>query len=69
MGQLIKKMTALHPHKVEVKFEGSTAGDIPGIYSDPEHAAKALGYFPKVGLEKGLAKMYAWASLAMAQEK
>lgn len=69
VGQLIKKMTALHPHKVEVKFEGSTAGDIPGIYSAPEHAAKALGYFPKVGLEKGLAKMYAWASQAMAQEK
>lgn len=68
VGQLIDKMTALHSHKTEVRFEGSTAGDIPGIYADLSHSAKVLGYFPKVSLDHGLARMYAWAAKAMAEK-
>lgn len=69
VGQLIEKMVALHPHVVDVKFEGSTAGDIPGIHADLAHAAKVLGYAPKVAIDDGLAEMYAWAAKAMAQAK
>ena len=69
VGEIINKMIALHHSPVTVKFEGSTSGDIPGIHANGSHAAKVLGYTPKVSLDDGLAKMYAWASAAMKMVK
>ncbi len=69
VGEIINKMIALHHSPVTVKFEGSTSGDIPGIHANGSHAAKVLGYTPKVSLDDGLAKMYAWASAAMKMAK
>ena len=65
VGELIDKMAALHPVRPEIRFEGRTAGDIPGIYADISRAGAELGYSPKVSLEQGLSRMYAWAARAM----
>lgn len=61
VGHLIEQMTALHDRPVSVKFEGSTAGDIPGIYADGSKAAKVLGYKATTSLPDGLEMMYRWA--------
>ena len=71
VGELLAKMAALQTGRTgeepEIRFEGSTAGDIPGIHADLGHAAKVLGYTPKVSLDDGLARMYAWAVKAMGK--
>ena len=61
VGTLVEQMTALHDRPVSVKFEGSTAGDIMGIYADGSKAAKVLGYSAKTSLPAGLEIMYRWA--------
>ena len=61
IGKLIDKLAALSPEKVPVKFEGSTAGDMHGIYADGRKAAELLGYEPQVDLDEGLRRMYDWA--------
>ena len=69
VGELLEKMAALHPTQPVIEFAGSTAGDIPGIYADISRAAASLDYAPKVSLQDGLARMYAWAAKAMAAKR
>jgi UDP-glucose 4-epimerase len=58
--ELVDKLRALSPAPVEVEYAGGTPGDIHGIVADCSLAAACLGYVPRVSLDQGLARMYAW---------
>ena len=70
VGELLEAMAALHTPKhgrPDIQFSGSTPGDLRGIAADISLAEKIQGYTPAVSFEDGLARMYAWASEAMAR--
>ena len=72
VGELLEAMAALHTPKhgrPDIRFSGSTPGDLMGIAADISLAKKILGYTPSVSFEDGLARMYAWAAEAMAPGK
>ena len=58
--ELIDAMIRLYGKEIAVKYEGSTAGDIHGIYADISRAQKKLNFTPKIDLETGLLKMLDW---------
>jgi UDP-glucose 4-epimerase len=60
VGDLVDRLRRLSPAAVTVEFSGRTAGDLHGIYADISLAGACLGYSPKVSLDDGLARMYAW---------
>lgn len=62
VAELLDALTALSPTPVEVRYEGSTPGDMHGIYADGALARRLLGYAPAVGLPEGLKRMHAWAA-------
>ncbi|MBI2385623.1 MAG: NAD-dependent epimerase/dehydratase family protein [Elusimicrobia bacterium] len=49
------------PFKTEVRFDGSTPGDMHGITGDPSRLAAACGWKARTSLEDGLKRMTAWA--------
>lgn len=59
--QLIDLISRLAPGEVEVKYQGSTPGDMFGIYADGKKTADLIGWTPKVALEEGLEAMMKWA--------
>ncbi len=59
VGTLIDMLRRAHGGG-SVEYSGSTAGDIHGIHADIAAARAALGYEPRVSLEEGLRRMYAW---------
>ncbi|SHN57202.1 NAD-dependent epimerase/dehydratase family protein [Desulfovibrio litoralis] len=67
VGSLIDKLVQLKGSEsssgkeIPVKFEGSTAGDMHGIYASQQKAEEILGYKPKFTLDSGLKRMYDWA--------
>ena len=70
VGELLEAMAALHAPRhgrPDIQFSGSTPGDLMGIAADISLAKKILGYTPAVSFNDGLARMYAWASEAMAR--
>ena len=72
VGELLEAMAALHTPRhgrPDIRFSGSTPGDLMGIAADISLAQKILGYTPAVSFNDGLARMYAWASEAMAPGK
>ena len=72
VAELLEAMAALHTPKhgrPDIRFSGSTPGDLMGIAADISLAQKILGYTPAVSFNDGLARMYAWASEAMAPGK
>jgi len=58
--ELIDKMIMLYGKDIKVKNEGSTAGDVHGIYADITRARQKLNFAPKIDLETGLSKMLNW---------
>jgi UDP-glucose 4-epimerase len=58
--ELVDRLRALSPVPVEVEYAGGTPGDVFGIAADCSLAAACLGYAPRVSLDQGLARMYAW---------
>ncbi len=58
--ELIDNMIRLYGKDIKVKYEGSTAGDIHGIYADITRAREKLNFDPKIDLETGLSKMLKW---------
>ena len=58
--ELVDKLRALSPAPVEVEYAGGTPGDVFGIAADCSLAAACLGYAPRISLDQGLARMYAW---------
>ena len=68
VGELLSAMAALHAPghgQPDIKFSGSTPGDLMGIAADIGLAKKILGYTPAVSFTEGLAHMYTWAAEAM----
>jgi UDP-glucose 4-epimerase len=59
---LLKKLIALYPKDVNYISEGSTPGDMLGIYADIDKARTLIAYDPKYSLESGLKKMLLWAT-------
>jgi UDP-glucose 4-epimerase len=57
---LVDRLRALSPTPVEVEYAEGTPGDVFGIATDCSLAAACLGYAPRVPLDQGLARMYAW---------
>ena len=71
VGELLEAMAALHQPghgRPDIRFSGSTPGDLMGIAADGGLAEKVLGYKPAVSFADGLARMYKWAEEAMALE-
>jgi len=60
VGELIDKMIMLYGNDIKVTYEGSTAGDVHGIYADITRAQQKLNFVPKIDLETGLSKMLKW---------
>jgi UDP-glucose 4-epimerase len=62
--ELVDKLRALAPGPVEVEYADGTPGDVFGIAADCSLAAACLGYAPRISLDQGLARMYAWHAAA-----
>jgi len=58
--ELIDKMIMLYGKDIKVKYEGSTDGDVHGIYADITRARQKLNFAPKIDLGTGLSKMLNW---------
>ena len=68
VGELLEAMAALHQPghgRPDIRFSGSTPGDLMGIAADIALAEKILGYTPSVSFAEGLARMYEWADEVM----
>jgi len=50
----------LFSQPITVKYEGSTAGDIFGIYGDNQKLTKLTGWVPETNFQAGLKKMFDW---------
>lgn len=61
IDELLKVMADFLPSPVPIKFEGTTPGDLFGIFGSNELAKQELGWMPTVTLESGLNKMCDWA--------
>jgi UDP-glucose 4-epimerase len=59
--ELLDLLLPCLPFKTEVKFDGSTPGDMFGICGDPARLTAATGWKPRVALPDGLRAMAAWA--------
>lgn len=57
---VIHSIKGLFPNNIDVKFEGSTLGDIFGIYGDNELIKTDLGWSPKISFNDGIENMYNW---------
>ena len=58
---LISKLTLIHSQECVVKFEGSTDGDIHGIYADKQRYHELVTSKALTTLDNGLKKMVDWA--------
>jgi UDP-glucose 4-epimerase len=59
--ELLDLLRTCLPFDVDVKFDGSTPGDMHGITGDPGRLAAATGWKPRVALPDGLRAMASWA--------
>lgn len=69
VGDVVDKLCALCSTPVTVEYSGMTPGDMHGIHADVNMAAKFLGYEAEVGLDEGLARMYAWYTRHKAAQR
>jgi UDP-glucose 4-epimerase len=60
VDELLEQMLRLYAKPVTLEFEGTTPGDVHGIYADTALAAKVLNFVPQIGLEEGLTRMLNW---------
>lgn len=58
--ELIHKIQSLFEDKIEYFIEGSTEGDIQGIFGDNNKIKKLLNWEPKFQLDDGLKLMFEW---------
>lgn len=56
--QIIKILISFYNKEVPIKYNGSTQGDINGIYADIKQKEKILGKINQTNLQDGLLKMY-----------
>ena len=61
VGDLVEKLIASQDDDVSVEYEGSTKGDIHGIYADISKMQSVLGIDNLVPVDAGLQKMVRWA--------
>jgi len=59
--QLVALIGEILGKPVSVHYEGSTPGDTFGNTGSIERIRSEAGWFPKVGLEEGMARMVEWA--------
>lgn len=57
VGKVIELIEKNLPYKIDVSYNGSTPGDIFGIYGSNKKINREIGWFPKTSLEDGLTKM------------
>ena len=62
VGDLVDKLCSLSAAPTTVEYSGSTAGDMHGICADCTLAGRTFGYEPRVSMDDGLARMYAWCA-------
>jgi len=60
VGELLGIMTENHTEKVEVRFSGSTEGDIHGIRAEIGKMNSILGISKTTSLEDGIPRMLDW---------
>ncbi len=61
VGELVEKLVDSQGQDVTVEYEGSTQGDIHGIFADNSKMKSVLGINSLVPLDDGLEKMVRWA--------
>lgn len=61
VGEVVDAIQKLFDKDIPVKYEGSTAGDVFGIYGSFEKLKNELNWSPQTSLNEGLVKMYNWA--------
>ena len=59
--ELIKIICDRLPYNVEVEYEGSTPGDMLGIYANTDLIKNTLNWEARVSLESGIDRMVNWA--------
>ena len=60
VGNAVESIQKLFPQPITVNYEGSTAGDIFGIYGDYQKLTQKTGWAPETNFQTGLKKMYDW---------
>ena len=60
VGDLVEALWKCSGRHTTIEYQGSTGGDLYGIYADISDSVKYLHYEPIVELKEGLALMYAW---------
>lgn len=60
VGNAVESIQRLFPHQITVNYDGSTAGDIFGIYGDYKKLSEKTGWAPETNFQDGLKKMYDW---------
>lgn len=57
----IMKKRLRNGDRLEIRFEGATAGDLHGMYGSPLEIQKKTNWKPQVALEQGMDRMVDWA--------
>ncbi len=60
VGELLGSIVRSYSEKVEVKYSGTTAGDIHGIWADISRMKRILGISKTTRLNEGISKMLTW---------
>ena len=58
--ELIERICILNDSEITVEYQGTTSGDIHGIYADINKMKKLLGIDQPIELDQGLLKMIDW---------
>lgn len=58
--KLVDEMVLLYGRDIPSVYDGSTSGDIHGIWADISRAQEKLNFRPKIDLKSGLIKMLKW---------
>ncbi len=61
VAELLGQLIGLYGQKTTYHCDGSTPGDLHGIYADISKAKELINYRPQFSLEKGLKVMLDWA--------
>ncbi|GAG97670.1 unnamed protein product, partial [marine sediment metagenome] len=57
VSDIVEMLVATQDTEISVEYEGSTPGDIHGIYSDITTMNSVLGLWPKTDLKQGIQKI------------
>jgi UDP-glucose 4-epimerase len=60
VDEAVTSIQKLFSKPIKIQYEGSTAGDIFGIFGDNKKLTEKMGWRPETNFQDGLKKMFEW---------